>query len=556
MSKRIADALFPEIKMTYQEIEALYPPRDLPEGAVCTRFAPSPTGFMHIGGLYTALLNSIFTKSRGGVFFLRIEDTDQRRQVENGVIEIIKTLDQFQIHFDEGAVGETEDSGKYGPYRQSLRKEIYQAFAKYLVEIGRAYPCFCTAEELEAIREKQEAASALQKGYYGEWAVCRDLDEETVLKRIAGGEPWIIRFRSNGKLGSSQVYHDMIRGDLSMQENILDAVIIKGDGLPTYHFAHVVDDHLMRTTDVIRADEWIASIPLHVEMFRALDFPIPRYTHLSPIMKNELKEDGITVSRRKLSKRKDPEARVSYYNEVGYPIPAVLDYLLTISSADYEPWREENMDASIFEFDLDLSKSGAAGALFDFDKLNNVAKKRIAHMSEEQIFAAVSAWAEEYDPKLSSYIHANPDPFRRSITVWHKDRLDVAKWSDLMKLYPYLYDPDFAVDPRTLPENFLPHKDRIPDILADYLDTFDYADDSAQWFGKVKEVASKHNYCVKMGLYKKHPEEYNGSIADLSSFIRYALTATTNTPDLHGIIHVIGEEAARSRVAAFQNALR
>ncbi len=555
MSKRVADALFPHIRMTYEEAEALYPPRDLPEGAVCTRFAPSPTGFMHIGGLYTALLNSIFTRSRGGVFFLRIEDTDQKRQIENGVTEIISALDEFQIHFDEGAVGETEDSGNYGPYRQSLRKEIYQAFAKYLVETGRAYPCFCTSEELEAIRERQEEANAPQKGYYGQWAACRDLDEETVLKRIANGDRWIVRMRSGGRLGVSRVYHDMIRGDISMQENILDAVIIKGDGLPTYHFAHVVDDHLMRTTDVIRADEWIASIPLHVEMFEMLGFPVPRYTHLSPIMKNEAKEDGEGVSRRKLSKRKDPEARVGYYDEAGYPIPAVLDYLLTIGSADYEPWREEHMDASIFEFSLDLSKSGAAGALFDFDKLNNVAKKRVGHMSEDQIFASVSAWAKRHDAKLDSFIENNGDTFRRSIAVWHEKRLDVAKWSDLMELYPYMYDPGFAVDASDLPASFLPHKERIPDILTDYLAAFDYEDGADAWFAKVKEVAARHNYCVKMGAYKKHPEDYNGSIADLSSFIRYALTGTTNTPDLHGIIHVIGRDAAAGRINAFLSQL-
>lgn len=490
------------------------------------------------------------------MFFLRIEDTDQKRQIENGVTEIISALDEFQIRFDEGAVGETEDSGQYGPYRQSRRRELYQAFAKYLVEIGRAYPCFCTAEELEAVRQRQEEADAPQKGYYGQWAPCRDLDEETVLKRIANGDRWIVRMRSGGKLGVSRVYHDMIRGDLSMQENILDAVIIKGDGLPTYHFAHVVDDHLMGTTDVIRADEWIASIPLHVEMFELLGFPVPRYTHLSPIMKNEAKEDGGGVSRRKLSKRKDPEARVGYYDEAGYPVAAVLDYLLTIGSADYEPWREEHMDASIFDFRLDLSKTGAAGALFDFDKLNNVAKKRVGHMSEEQIFDAVSAWAGRYDDKLNRFIRSSGDTFRRSIAVWHERRLDVAKWSDLMELYPYLYDPGFTVDAGAVPEAFLPHKERIPAILADYLEGFDYEDGSDVWFAKVKEVAARHNYCVKMGAYKKHPEDYNGSIADLSSFIRYALTGTTNTPDLHGIIHVIGKEAAVGRINEFLSRLK
>ena len=290
-------------------------------------------------------------------------------------------------------------------------------------------------------------------------------------------------------------------------------------------------------------------------MFELLGFPVPRYTHLSPIMKNEAKEDGEGVSRRKLSKRKDPEARVGYYDEAGYPIPAVLDYLLTIGSADYEPWREEHMDASIYDFPLDLSKTGAAGALFDFDKLNNVAKKRIGHMPEEQIFDAVSAWAKRYDAKLSRYMEDNGDAFRRSIAVWHEKRLDVAKWSDLMELYPYMYDPAFTVDAAALPESFLPHKERIPEILADYLSVFDYEDGAAEWFGKVKEVAARHNYCVKMGAYKKHPEDYNGSIADLSSFIRYALTGTTNTPDLHGIIHVIGKDAAVGRVEAFRSKL-
>ena len=377
-----------------------------------------------------------------------------------------------------------------------------------------------------------------------------------MLKRIANGDRWIVRMRSGGKLGVSRVYHDMIRGDLSMQENILDAVIIKGDGLPTYHFAHVVDDHLMGTTDVIRADEWIASIPLHVEMFELLGFPVPRYTHLSPIMKNEAKEDGGGVSRRKLSKRKDPEARVGYYDEAGYPVAAVLDYLLTIGSADYEPWREEHMDASIYDFRLDLSKTGAAGALFDFDKLNNVAKKRVGHMSEEQIFDAVSAWAGRYDDKLNRFIRSSGDTFRRSIAVWHERRLDVAKWSDLMELYPYLYDPGFTVDAGAVPEAFLPHKERIPAILTDYLEGFDYEDGSDVWFAKVKEVAARHNYCVKMGAYKKHPEDYNGSIADLSSFIRYALTGTTNTPDLHGIIHVIGREAAVGRISEFLSKLK
>ena len=550
MSKAVAQALFPHITKTPADWEAAFPARA--QGA--TRFAPSPTGFMHIGGLYTALINDLFIRSQDGVFFLRIEDTDQKRIVENGVTEIIGTLDSFGVRFDEGPRNETEDYGPYGPYRQSLRREIYQTYAKALVEKDLAYPCFCTEEELTALRSRQEQENALQKGYYGKWAACRNLTEEEVLQKLAEGKSWVVRLRSQGQEGRSRVYHDVIRGDISMQENIIDTVLIKSDGLPTYHFAHAVDDHLMHTSDVIRADEWIASIPVHVELFETLGFPVPRYAHLSPIMKLEEREDGGT-SKRKLSKRKDPEARVHYYEEVGYPIQAVQDYLLTIASADYEPWRAQNMDASIFDFSLDLTKTGVAGALFDFNKLGSVAKNRVAHMSCEAILEAVRQWSAQYDAALSAYIAADEERFLRSVHVWHDKRLDVAKWSDLMALYPYLYDSAYDPSAEALPEQFQNHLEHIPGILTDYLETFDWNDDGSAWFQKVREIAPKYNYAVKTGPYKKHPELYSGSIADLSSFIRFAITGRLNTPDLHGIIHVIGEEEARRRVENFLSKL-
>ena len=336
-----------------------------------------------------------------------------------------------------------------------------------------------------------------------------------------------------------------------MPENIMDAVIIKQDGLPTYHFAHVVDDHLMRTSDVIRADEWIASMPLHVQMFEMLNFPVPRYTHLSPIIKQEPKADGEGFSRRKLSKRKDPEARVHYYDEVGYPVAAVLDYLLTISSAAYEPWRDKNPDAPITDFPLDVKRTGIAGSLFDFNKLNSIARNRVAHMSCDQVYDAVSEWAARYDMKMSSYITANPEQFHKSIPVWHDNRLDVAKWSDLLQMYPYLYDEAYDIDAIALPEQFDAHAERISGIMKEYLDSFDYADDSSVWFEKLRAIAAEHNYAVKMGQYKKHPENFNGSIADISSFVRFAVTGCTNTPDLHQIIHVIGEAETRRRVEKF-----
>ncbi len=551
MSKRIADALFPNITKTYEDYEKLYPCRPGASAEATTRFAPSPTGFMHIGGLYTALINCLYAKQNGGTFYLRIEDTDQKRQVENGVSEIIHTLRDFSVNFDEGPVSETQDSGAYGPYRQSLRREIYQAYAKHLLEQDLAYPCFCTEQDGIALRQQQEEENALQKGYYGKWAKCRDLCEEEVLANIAAGKRWVIRLRSAGEEGKFRVFTDLLRGDISMPENIMDAVIIKQDGLPTYHFAHVVDDHLMHTSDVIRADEWIASIPLHVQMFEMLGFPVPRYTHLSPIAKQEPKEDGEGFSRRKLSKRKDPEARVHFYDEVGYPVQAVLDYLLTISSAAYEPWRDENPDAPITDFPLDVKRTGIAGSLFDFQKLDSIARNRVAHMSCDAVFCAVLSWAEKYAPKLAAHIAKNEDRFHRSIAVWHDNRLDVAKWSDLLTMYPYLYDEDYSIDAVQTPQNFAAHAENIPVMLTKYLERFCYEDDASAWFEKLRAIATEHNYAIKMGQYKKHPEDYSGSIADLSSFVRFALTGSLNTPDLHQIIHILGANEMERRIRSF-----
>ena len=552
MSKKIAEALFPHIQTDVAEMEGRYPPR---KAACVTRFAPSPTGFMHIGGLYTALINCIVARQKQGVFLLRIEDTDQKRQLENGVSEIISTLRDFDIRFDEGPSSETEDYGMYGPYRQSLRREIYQTYAKYLVACGKAYPCFCTPEELQQLRQRQEEAGALQKGYWGPWARCRDLTEEEILANLAAQKPFVIRMRSTGREGVFRTIHDELRGDIIMQENILDTVIIKQDGLPTYHFAHVIDDHLMGSTDIIRADEWLSSLPVHVEMFETMGFPTPRYTHLSPIMKEEPKEDGAGLSKRKLSKRKDPEARVHYYDEIGYPVTAVLDYLLTISSAAYEPWRKENMDAPVTDFPMDVSKFSISGALFDFDKLNSVARNRVNHMAPEEIAQKVAAWAEENEPAFYALIQEDPQWFLRSIPLWHDNRLDVAKWSDLTAMYPYLYRRQpLCYSP--LPEKLEPHRQRIPAILRAYQDSFDYADDSAAWFDKVRGIAGAFGYAVKTGLYKKHPEEYNGSIADVSGFIRYAITGQLNSPDLWQIIQLLGPEEAARRVEAFHASLQ
>ena len=505
---------------------------------------------MHIGGLYAALINRILAKRSGGTFYLRIEDTDQKRQVEGGVSEIISTLNEFEIQFDEGPANETEDYGNYGPYRQSRRGEIYQAFAKHLVEEDKAYVCFCTEEDIAEIRKKQEEDNCNFLGYYGKWARCRNLPEEEVIARLKRGEEFIIRLKSEGKDGQTREFYDEIRGPLTMPENIIDTVLIKRDGLPTYHFAHAVDDHLMRTTDVIRADEWISSLPIHVQLFETLGFPVPRYSHLSPIMKM----DG--NSKRKLSKRKDPEARVHHYMELGYPVKAVIDYLLTIASSEFEDWRKEHSDEDITQFPIDVKKTGVAGALFDPDKLDNIAKNCVGAMSGEEIFETVSQWAAQFDEKLNQYISANGERFQNSIPVWHERRLDVRRWSDLMNFYPYLYDSEYDNCSCEIPEKIQNNRGDVISILTDYLASYDSADDSDVWFSKIKVIAEKYNYAVKMGKYKKNPEDYRGSIVDVASYIRFAITSHFDTPDLHQIISVIGAEESIERVSRFLEKLK
>ena len=551
MSKLIADTIFPNVKYTYNDYERKYPPRIGPAASTTTRFAPSPTGFMHIGGLYTALINYLLAKQNHGIIFLRIEDTDQKRQIENGVSEIIQTLRDFSIKFDEGPFSETDEHGIYGPYQQSQRRDIYQSYAKYLLEQDLAYPCFCTEEDRIIMRERQEQDGAVWKGYYGKWAKCRNLTDKEILTKIENGISYVIRLRSPGIEGNIQKCCDVLRGNLSMQENIMDVVLIKKDGLPTYHFAHVIDDHLMHTTDVIRADEWIASMPLHIQLFRLLGFPVPRYAHLSPITKQELKADGITYSFRKLSKRKDPEARVHYYDEVGYPIQAVLDYLLTIASSQYEPWRKENPDSPITSFPFSLANTGISGSLFDVSKLNSISRNRISHMDCDLVFDLIRKWASRYEPALERIIRVSPKYFRNTIPLWHENRLDVEKWSDLLIRYPYLYKSDYRIDEIPFPEQFASHSQIIPSIVKDYLVSFNYSDSAEQWFNKLRTIAIKYNYSAKTSDHKKHPNLYNGSISDVASFIRFGITGCLNTPDLYRIIQVIGEEKTRSQLISF-----
>ena len=537
--KDLANLIFPNAKdISYYEEK--YPARNLPEGAVVSRFAPSPTGFVHIGGLYQALVAKEMTKKTNGVFFLRVEDTDQKREVENGVTGIVKSLIDFDILPDEGMVTETEEKGSYGPYKQSERKDIYQAYAKYLLEQGKAYPCFCTPEDLDTIRKKQEGAK-VRTGYYGVWAKCRNLTVEEAAEKIKNGENYIIRFKSPGREDRKIKHHDMIKGNVEFPENDQDIVIIKADGLPTYHFAHAVDDHLMRTTLVIRSDEWLSSVPLHLQLFYELGFRPPKYAHISPIMKND------NGNKRKLSKRKDPEAAVSYYKEEGIPVEAVKEYLLNIANSTFENWRRANPDKSLDEFDFQLNKMSVSGALFDMVKLLDIGKNVISRMSAQEVYENALNWANEYDKELVQILE-NKDYALKVFGIERgnkKPRKDLSKWSDVKENIIYMYEE---------PSNY--DFDKISDedakkVIEEYSKVYDYNDDKQVWFDKIKDVAEKLGYAREVKEYKANPENWPGHVGDVSTVIRVVLTGRRNTPDMYEIMQVLGKDEVTKRFENF-----
>lgn len=537
--KELADLIFPNAKeISYYEEK--YPERNLSEGAIVTRYAPSPTGYMHIGGLYQALIAIKVARQTNGVFFLRVEDTDQKREVENGVIEIVNALKKFGLEADEGMISSEVGKGNYGPYKQSQREEIYQAYAKYLIEQGKAYPCFCTPEELDEIRAKQEAAK-IRPGYYGVWAKYRDLPVGEAIEKIKNGEKYIIRFKSGGREDRKIKHHDVIKGNVDFPENDQDIVIIKADGLPTYHFAHAIDDHLMKTTHVIRGDEWLSSVPLHLQLFHELGFKPPKYAHIAPIMKND---EG---NKRKLSKRKDPEASVSYYEKEGIPELAVKEYLLNIANSNFENWRRANPDKKIEEFDFQLNKMGVSGALFDMVKLLDVSKIVISQMTAEEVYENAVAWAKQYDAELENLLKDKEYAIKvLSIERGNKKpRKDISKWSEVKNNIIYMYDensleysyPD-AID-----------KEDISKILKLYIEKyFDISDDKQTWFEKMKDLAGEIGYAREVKEYKQNPDAYKGHVGDISMVIRVAVTGRQNTPDLYEIMQVLGEEQVEKRI--------
>lgn len=540
--KELSDLIFPDAK-SISYYEEKYPERNLPEGAIVTRVAPSPTGFVHIGTLYQALVAKKLAEQTDGVFFLRVEDTDQKRKIENGTLEIVTGFSSYGIEPDEGMISENEEKGNYGPYKQSLRKEIYQAYAKYLIEQGKAYPCFCAPEEVEEIREKQEAAK-IRPGYYGVWAKCRNLTVEEAIKKIKNGEKYIIRFKSPGREDRKIKHHDIIKGNVDFPENDQDIVIIKADGLPTYHFAHAIDDHLMRTTHVIRGDEWLSSVSLHLQLFHELGFKAPKYAHIAPIMKND---EG---NKRKLSKRKDPEAAVSYYAKEGIPDIAVKEYLLNIANSTFENWRRANPDKSMNEFKLQLSKMSVSGALFDIVKLLDVSKTVISKMTAEEVYKNTLTWAKKYDTELENLLKDKTYSLkvlgieRRN----KKPRRDIAKWSDVKENIEYMYVDKFDETVKKYEFQNINEIEKIKEILKLYLiEYYNAEDDKQEWFDKIKQLAGRLGYAKEVKEYKKNPDNYPGHVGDVSMVLRVALTGRQNTPDMYEIMKILGKEEMERR---------
>ncbi|MEE0839894.1 MAG: glutamate--tRNA ligase [Acutalibacteraceae bacterium] len=538
---KMAELLLPHIDKTPEYYEELYPERALKEGARVTRVAPSPTGYLHIGTLFTSLVNRIAATSSGGVFFTRIEDTDKKREIEGGIENIIDGLNRFGITIDEGFVSGTNEKGDYGPYQQSKRAEIYQTYVKELIRQGLAYPCFCTAEELEALRAEQEKDN-IRTGYHGKWAVHRNITFEEAKEKIDAGLPFVIRLKSPGNEENKVVFDDMIKGKIEMPENDEDFVLLKSDGIPTYHFAHAIDDHLMHTTVVMRGDEWISSVPKHIQLFRLLGFKVPKFAHVSPIMKL----DG--GAKRKISKRKDPEAAVHFFIEEGFDALCVVEYLMTIAASDFEDFRRANPNTPYTEFKFNLKKMSVSGALFDENKLIDVSKNVVSKMSGEQVSNKITLWAQEFDSDFYTLL-SRDEAYTKAIFSIDRDcakpRKDIAKWKDAKDYVSYFFEELFTPD-YTLPEN-IENQDAIAFLNA-YKAVYDENDDKQQWFDKIKSLCPALNFAEETKAYKSDPSSYKGHAGDLSTVLRIAITGRRNTPDLCSIMKVMGKEKCMERI--------
>lgn len=551
IKSKIIEKLFSEELPMISEIEKRYPPRKLKEGAMVTRIAPSPTGFMHIGSLYTALISERLAHQSEGVFFLRIEDTDKKREVGGASDLITKSLGHYGVKIDEGEIAPGSEIGQYGPYKQSDRAKLYKSYVKSLVETGLAYPCFCSHEELEEMRAMQEA-QGVRPGYYKQWAKWRDRSEQDVIQTLEEGNSFVIRFKSNGDFNRKIVVNDVLKGTRELSENDQDVVIMKSDGLPTYHMAHIIDDHLMGTTHVLRGDEWLSSTPLHLQLFEAIKWTPPVYGHISPIQKME------GLSKRKLSKRKDPEANVAYYEEQGYPQDAVIEYLLNLANSNFEDWRKTNPDKNNSEFQLAFNKlSNSSGALFDFNKLNSISKEVIARYSAEEVFNKSLEWAERYDLELVEMMNNNSEYVMKILNIERsseaKVRKDLSKWSDVKREMEYFFNEKFSLSKEDLMQSLseISFND-IKKVVESFTQNYNENDSKEIWFEKIKEIARQTGYAENVKTFKENPERYKGNVADIAKIFRVLLTGRIQTPDLHSIMQVMGKDRVFKRLSIIE----
>lgn len=541
--RKLAEKLLPGEYPPLAFYEEKYPPRDLPKGAQVTRLAPSPTGFIHLGNLFVAIANERVAHLSGGIMYLRIEDTDLKRKVDGAVEAVKNALKYFDIRFDEGAEIEGAKN-EYAPYYQRERAEMYRAFAKDLIARGLAYPCFCTEASLSALREKQTAEKKIT-GYYGEYAACRNLTEEQIDEKLKAGLPFVIRLKSQGNPERKIAFRDRIKGDITVTENDQDVVILKSDGIPTYHFAHAIDDHFMRTTLVIRGEEWLASLPIHLELFQALGFPLPAYGHNCSLMK----QDGET--RRKLSKRKDPELSLEFYRQEGYYSRAVKVYMLTLLNSNFEEWYLKNPESPLQSFKFTVEKMGKSGALFDLDKLNDISKNELAKLSAEEMLAFLKGWAEEFGTEEQKGYLKEEEYLLKVLnlcmgTAGKKRRKDFTTAKQAMEQIAYFFRKGARQD------EYRTEKQTRNAILKAFADSYRYSDDAQTWFGKLKEIAASLGFAAEMKDYKQNPEGYKGSVSDVAEVLRIAVTGRANTPDLWTILQILGEKETRARIAQAQ----
>ncbi len=538
--EELSELLFPGVTKTCEQIEEAFPPRDLKEGAVVSRMAPSPTGFVHLGNLVQGLTSERMCHQSDGCLFLRVEDTDAKREVPGAIETLIDTLSHYGIVFDEGATLDG-DNGLYGPYRQRQRKEIYHVFAKKLLLDGLAYPCFCTEEELTQIHEQQEKEKA-NFGYFGKWALWRDATLSDIKDALMKNMPWVLRFRSVGSIENKIHFTDLIKGNMELTENDIDHVLLKSDGIPTYHFAHAVDDHLMHTTHVVRGDEWLSTLPFHIQLFRALGFRLPKYLHIGPLMKM----DG--TSKRKLSKRKDPELALSYYKSEGFPIRSVYEYILTILNSNFEDWRRANPNAPTDDFKFSYKKMNPAGSLFDQMKLLDVSKNVISRMSADDVYDEILGWTAEFDTELNSLLGADREKAIAILSIGRggsKPRKDLATWSEIRNYLGFFYDDLFSVQD-AFPENI--SSEDITEVLHRYVEIFDVSDDSNLWFERITNLAVSLGFAAKPKEFKANPEAYKGHVGDISMILRIAVTGKTASPDLYSVMQILGKEKVLERL--------